>query len=375
MLIYILSFITSSIFCLLAERKFDHNKLLSNIYFIVAVIIVSIIAGLRDYTVGTDISTYGNYLFNAANKNSHLIDYIKLYPDIDLLYLVLNFIITRFFDNAHWLYFVIGILIYGFTLKGIIFYRRKISVSIGWLCFLFIFYGDTLNAMRQFIALAIVFWGFHFVLEKKYKKYIISVIIATLFHNTAIISIGIFLIYFILHKKNTLFVRIGMIFGSSVFILLYSQILNFFIKTGILNDRFTRYLDGGGGFQLNPFIIRLPFLIVILLYYSRFCKFETSKTDKLGDDADCVFIIIMLFIEIITAQMRAILPALYRISFYFGFYKIVGYSRIQHIMKGNEKVIMGAILIMYLSILWIYQNVLQGNNDIYPYTSEILRLQ
>lgn len=68
MLIYILSFITSSIFCLLAERKFDHNKLLSNIYFIVAVIIVSIIAGLRDYTVGTDISTYGNYLFNAANK-------------------------------------------------------------------------------------------------------------------------------------------------------------------------------------------------------------------------------------------------------------------------------------------------------------------
>lgn len=200
-------------------------------------------------------------------------------------------------------------------------------------------------------------------------------IIATLFHNTAIISIGIFLIYFILHKKNTLFVRIGMIFGSSVFILLYSQILNFFIKTGILNDRFTRYLDGGGGFQLNPFIIRLPFLIVILLYYSRFCKFETSKTDKLGDDADCVFIIIMLFIEIITAQMRAILPALYRISFYFGFYKIVGYSRIQHIMKGNEKVIMGAILIMYLSILWIYQNVLQGNNDIYPYTSEILRLQ
>lgn len=170
MLIYILSFITSSIFCLLAERKFDHNKLLSNIYFIVAVIIVSIIAGLRDYTVGTDISTYGNYLFNAANKNSHLIDYIKLYPDIDLLYLVLNFIITRFFDNAHWLYFVIGILIYGFTLKGIIFYRRKISVSIGWLCFLFIFYGDTLNAMRQFIALAIVFWGFHFVLEKKYKN-------------------------------------------------------------------------------------------------------------------------------------------------------------------------------------------------------------
>ena len=375
MLIYILGFFASGIFCLQGERKLDYNRKLSTIYFIITVICVSAIAGLRDYTIGTDIATYGNYLFNAALKNTHLVNYIKSYPEIDFLYLVLNYVISRFFDNAHWLYFIIGLLIYGFTLKGIIYYRRKISISMGWLCFLFIFYGDTLNAMRQFIAMAIVFWGFHYALEKKYKKYIIVVLLATLFHNTAIISFGIFGIYFILQKKNTLMVRIWLVFCSSAVFMLYSQMLNIFIQIGILNDRFTRYIDGDGGFQLNPLLIRLPFFILIFLYYKKFCKYETSKTDNLGSDADCVFIVIMLLIEIITAQMRAILPVLYRISFYFGYFKVVGYSRVQRIMKGNQKLFMGAVLIIYLLVLWIYQNVFQGNNDIYPYTSEILGLK
>lgn len=61
---------------------------------------------------------------------------------------------------------------------------------------------------------------------------------------------------------------------------------------------------------------------------------------------------------------------LYRVSMYFSMYELVAYSRVYTLTK--NKVFMGALLISYLVVLWIYQNVIQGNNEIYPYRLLIL---
>ena len=369
-MIYIVTFFISTIFVYLGD-KYKGNRIFSKVLLIAGVLFVSILAGVRDLSIGTDIKTYGEWLFKGASSGIGFFSFIKANSDIEPLFLALVYAVAKFFSDSHWLYFAIGLLQYGFTLAGIMNFRGKISVPYSWFCFLLIFYGDTLNAMRQFIALASAFWAFYYFFKGEYKKYVVWTIIAVLFHNTAIVSFFIAVIYFVLKNHNTFYTRVGIVVAALFATSLYSVLLQFFINVGLFSDKYTRYLGGSSGFSINPILIRLPFIILILVIYKQFCNYQSAKYQSL-EKYNTDFLIIMLIIEMLTAEMRALLPALYRISFCFGYAKCIAYSRIAKVHTKNERVIYSFTIIVFLIILWVYQNVLQGNNEIYPYTSIIL---
>lgn len=373
MIPYLLVFCSSILCCVIGEVFLKKNKYIAYIWFLLAVLIVASMAGLRDFTVGTDITTYGEYEFEAARKSSNLFQLIiERRINVEPFYTVLNYIVTRFTDNSHWLYFIIGMIVYGFTMLGLLNYRQAISISCGWMCFLLIFYSDTLNAMRQSIAMAILFWGFYFAIQKKYVKYSLTVMVAFMFHNTAIISFGIFLLYWILCKKDSVVFKSIMVLGAVIVTILYSYILEFLMDIGIFTDKYQMYLmEGGFGFEIKPILIRLPMVLLIWLYKEQFKRFYDDKNKT----AEGSLYIMLLIIEIVLMPLRSIVPALYRISFYFGYYKIVAYSRLYQIVKRNEKVLTWWGICGLLTIIWIYQNVIQGANEIYPFTSEIIGIR
>ena len=213
-MIYIITFFISTIFVYLGDR-YKGNRIFSKVLLIAGVLCVSVLAGVRDLAIGTDIKTYGEWLFKGASSGISFFSFIKANTDIEPLFLTLVYAVAKFFSDSHWLYFAIGLLQYGFTLAGIMNFRGKISVPYSWLCFLLIFYGDTLNAMRQFIALAIAFWAFYYFFKGEYKKYVVWTIIAVLFHNTAIVSFFIAVIYFVLKNHNTFYTRVGIEIGRA----------------------------------------------------------------------------------------------------------------------------------------------------------------
>lgn len=186
--------------------------------------------------------------------------------------------------------------------------------------------------MRQCIALAIAFWAFYYFIKEEYKKYVFWTIIAVLFHNTAIISFFIAAIYFALKNHNTFYTRFGIVFCTFFVTSLYSYFLQLFINIGLFSDKYTRYLVESSGFSINPILIRLPFIILILVIYKQFCNYQSAKYQSL-EKYNTDFLIIMLIIEMLTAEMRALLPALYRINFYFGYAKCIAYSRIAKVHK------------------------------------------
>ena len=223
--------------------------------------------------------------------------FIKANTDIEPLFLALVYAVAKFFSDSHWLYFAIGLLQYGFTLAGINNFRGKISVPYSWLCFLLIFYGDTLNAMRQFIALAIAFWAFNYFFKGEYKKYVVWTLIAVLFHNTVILSFLIAAVYYVLKNHNTFYIRVGIVVAALFATSLYSVFLQFFINVGLFSDKYTRYLGGSSGFSINPILIRLPFIILILVIYKQFCNYQSAKYQSL-EKYNTDFLIIMLIVYI-----------------------------------------------------------------------------
>lgn len=375
MLIYLGTFLLSYIFCYIGEKKIDsgnRQRIISIFFLTISVLIVSILAGVRDLNIGTDIWTYAEWLFRSGKKTNDLASYISNHTDIDILYLVFTYVISNIFNDSHWLYFFTGVIIYGFTLMGLLQYRKKCPTSFSWLIYLLIFYGDTLNAMRQSIAIAIGFWGMKFALKSDYKKFAFIILISILFHNSAIIFIGIALIYKLLNRYDFFEGRALILIISITLIVSYGKVLELLINLGIMNNRFERYMNGASGLQLNPILIRLPILLLIILLFKRFNMGEAAELNSLNNESEGYFYIFMLIIEILTAEMRAFIPALYRISFYFGIYKTIAYSRIVRVLNGKFRPIGYVLTLMFLVMLWYYQNVIQGNNQIFPYTSQIL---
>ncbi len=365
---YLIAFFISIISCYFGEKNIEKNTIVSRCFFVISVLMVSVLAGVRDFNIGTDVMTYGNYVFNASNACTNLVELMQNnVAEIETLYLVLNYVVSRFTNNVNWLYFIIGIITYSLIMLGLTKYKNYISITTGWACFLFLFYSETLNAIRQTIALAIVFWGFHYMLEKKYVQYVVITAVAVLFHVSSILSLITCAVYFILVKKDTFLTKTLIVGGCFVGIMLYSEILELLISIGILPDKFVRYYGTGFSFEINPTIIRLPFLLLMIIYYTQFCR-----GDKEHSKSEWSSYIIFLVLEMLFVQMRSIMPALYRASFYFGCYKLIAYGRLQKLMNKQSKTISAIIIGIYLLVVWYYQVVIQGNNGTYPYSSSIL---
>lgn len=393
----------------MGEREFRKRRWVSYPSIFLAVLGPVILAGARDFSIGLDISAYGNYVFETAYKYKSLAGFMRTHRNIESLYKVMAFAVSRFTDNPHWFYFLTALIICGCTMGGLFYYylRGWCPLTPAWACFLFILYGDTLNIMRQSIAVAIAFAAFPLFLEKKYLLYMAMQAAAILFHVTSIFTLCLPLIYLFMKVFHVKWIYIVVFFCGFAAIQLYSPLLTYLIRIHVLPAKFSRYLGTGVAFALNPTILRLPFLIPILYFFERFCSFEISdhvlrpitklrlirnysvkealttrfnwglKWRGVGGDGSRnsysvdpvlgIFVVFLLLLEICTVQLRSVLPALYRISYYFCYYRFIAYSRLTKILRRDNTVMVLLALFAYLCVLWYYQNVIQGNNCIYPY--------
>lgn len=89
MAIYFGTFIVSYLFCWYGERLSNHKKeKKAHVMLALAALVPSVLAGIRDYTIGTDIATYGHWLFIAAQNAKNPITFALSKTSIDFLYAV-----------------------------------------------------------------------------------------------------------------------------------------------------------------------------------------------------------------------------------------------------------------------------------------------
>lgn len=391
---YLIVFFLSIAICAAGERVLEKSTAAGALLCCVSSLFPVVLAGARDYTVGTDVSTYGNYVYKAACNSKDLRILLRSADQIEPLYTAFAYAVSRFTHNAHIFYLITALLICGFTMAGLWYYRRWCSITLGWACFLFLFYGETLNVMRQCLALAIVFAAFPLFLEKRYVLFAVLSQTAILFHVTGLISLLLPLLYVFLKKRPPHWLQFLLIAACIGVILFYSPLLGIALDIHLLPAKFSRYIAKGIPLSLNPTLLRLPFLIPILVLYDRFCGMEVSDETAAGDpgkkipsdqrSCGCMdsalsenskadvqalgmLVVVLLFMELCTVQLRSVQTALYRISYYYGYYRFIAYPRLVHILRREYKAAAAVLLILYLVVIWYYQNVIRGNNQIVPY--------
>jgi hypothetical protein len=331
------------------------------------VFIFSIIAAIRTYDIGTDISFYGNPVFYEARRMSFIDLFHRESGAIEPLYLLLAKLSAMVSNEPHFQYFLIEFLICGFVILRLMDLRDTHAMWVAVLLFNTFFYPSSLNYMRQSIAMAIVFFATRY-LDKNNIKFFLLVLLAACFHVTAVFGLTFWIIkqYLSIHRvqRHRLWYSFLLIMVLLIAVISLGKIINLIIGLGGFFSKFSRYeIMSFDGFQINPILIRLPFIFFILLFWNQYNKYKKEN----------FFLFLVMIIELILVELRAYSSTLYRFSLYYAYMKMVSMPNLlQSIKIKNNRKILGIIIAAIAAAVWFYQVVIQGNEGVYPYHSTIL---
>ena len=380
MVVYITCFFFSSLLFYFSKYL---NKRTRNVIDAIAIFIPCLIAGIRSNTVGTDVSVYLEPMVANAHNASSIREYmlsswrqgwvIRGVKDIEIGFSLLVFLIIKIFDSIYILQFVIQLL----TIVPIYIGLRKSNVNnlwLGMLTYFCMFYNNSLNIMRQSIAVAFIFLAFQYLFNSEKIKFIIGLIVACLFHNSALLGILILLIYEFLgvkifKKENTYKTE-----SKRLLILTIAGIAILFIQNLIVKimgmiglSAYVHYIMGDLTFLPNQLIIRLPILILSVIYKEKLYQEENDKF---------YFYVCCIIYTIVFSQFASVNSFSYRIAMTFSIFQI---SFIPCVASIPSKIKLSyskhfkfnrLIMFLYLLAWWSYYCLLKTDSTL-PYTTNL----
>ena len=245
--------------------SFSNRKEIKRIEY-TALISYLIFYGLRGY-IFTDCFQYHRF-FESVDFSvfKNYLEYL-----FEPGYIFANLII-RFFTKEAFVFQFIWVLIDVILLHKILKRETKEYFLLSFALLIPFFDGVQINLFRNIKAILIFFWAIQYIRERKLTKYIISILIASSFHLTAILYIPI---YFIINRNVHKLLLISSLFAITFYFIGLGGILNiFFSIAGSLGGKFVRiteaYINSAvdAGFTFG-FIFRLFLLSSLLILYKK----------------------------------------------------------------------------------------------------------
>jgi hypothetical protein len=256
--------------------------------------LIFLVSALRSSTIGTDTPTYVAFYDQIIGELPELPPLAKPFKGYEpgfILYVV--FVRLVFGSNSQWL-LVTTSLIVTFSICYL-FYKNSPAPFLSLIIYiLFMCWFDQMNVMRTALACSIVFIGFDQLKQKRYFRFILSVIFASCFHRAALIFILLIPLRFIKVTKKNLY-----IFGG-VGALLSALCRPFFFLLVKFLPNYSGYLEkfSGTNFFGAVFMLAVPLTIIFsfLMVFSRVHpKFPKTEVFPLSPDFSFLFKILCLF--------------------------------------------------------------------------------
>ena len=367
-------YILCCLFCLCfsyrAEKALNDNKKIGFITCsVLAVLLPTALAGCRDYSIGVDINIYVRPSFKYALQYNSLISFLKFnaawYKSVDVLFAILVYVVSRFTVNCHWVLFAVSSLINGFFYIGFVRMRKYIKIWFGMAMFLLYYYIPSLNIMRQMLAAAIMFYSFSFLLEKKYTKYTIGVVIAALFHSSGLFGLIYLFIYKYLKGKYKFVKGLALMTIATVTFVFLPQLVSILVHVGVFPTKYLNYVSGDlQGSKINIILIALNVSRLLIVALNAKVLLKNSHNNELL--MQCGLLDFMLYFLKVYSEYAS------RLNLYTGpaFCLLAGQLP-KVATKMHSKKFYTAFLWGIGFIYWIYSFVVQGYHDAIPFVFSI----
>lgn len=371
LLIYVATFLIAIYFSWRYQKKIkndEYNKDINNVdlkkskrtnmYYGIMVIFVPVfISSIRWYT-GTD---FNNYLLRLrVSQNFNLSEFTNITNEP--LYGLLNYIANLLFAGRDWsIFFLSSLIIMFFIFLTITYYEKYLSIPLSLFIYFMLYYLLTYNIVRQMIAVSIILFSYRYIMEHKFAKYVIWVIIASLFHKSAIVCIFFYLLSF---KKDNGSKYMKYLFYLIICIspVIIGPILQLIENLGFISlysDRYDIEFNGiGFGFLLDVIPAVVPALIFRKNIRNRNPEFD-----------------ILINISLLTIPLRMMGYYQYwaiRLMHFSSIVQIILIPiLIQSIKSKRERVICYIFFIAMYLIYFIYNFVINNDGEVFPYQSII----
>ena len=186
MIEYILLIVALSILCAYGRSKWA---------FLLAFVMLLVIGGMRDVSVGTDSKNYMEYFQQYVNDPS------SLYHTNEPFYLLLQFISVLLGWGYGGLQFI-SMFIMLITLFFVI-SKWSINPVYSVLCYVLLyFFFYSFNTTRQFLAIPFVLLSYYYIINRNWLYYTLCLVAAIMFHYSAAISIVAVPLYYLNIRRD-----------------------------------------------------------------------------------------------------------------------------------------------------------------------------
>lgn len=356
LIFYLVSFTLSSLLIYFAQF---FRKKIKPIYILLVILGLSIpfvISGFR-YGVGTDFFNYLGIYFR--NINVSFKDYIT-----DGNYELGFFLIMKvasFFNNDQLIFVISSFIILIFIYLSIEDNRENSSILLSYLIYIFVFFPISFNIIRQSIAISIILFAYKYIFKKDFKRFLILVTFASLFHITALLVIPVYFLFNYgdnTHKKPKKIYRSIFIIFVLVVSIFYEEFINILsnLKVFARYDIYAAEIE----FGLNrEFILKFLIFIVIMIFFRK----KLIKINMRNE-----FYIYALIIDLIITYIGFFNPFVKRIALYFSVTSIFLLPSLLNIFKNRiEKFVAGWLLLIYAYGYFVIVYYILGYANVIPY--------
>ena len=302
----------------------------------------------RNQYVGTVDSHryYNNWLFLRDLPRSMLGNYLQN-SEMDTGYLVVVWALSHIFPNPQFV-FIFSAILFVIAVCNFI-YKNSEDVCLSVVMFVCLgLYTFMVQGLRQAVAMCICLFALELYKNKKYVRFVLLVLLATLFHKTAIIFLLVgFLRLLKMEWKSYTFVGLASatVLAGSGYIVEWSKVL-------FKEETYTTAAQAGG------FIATAIYVLILVVSFI----FATKKQKKEDDFTLFFYITYMGFFSYLLRYVE--LAILERISYYFLFGQIILLPKILGNFDNKVRNIVKTIVIILCVLLLAYR---LSTSDLTPF--------
>ncbi len=298
----VLLYFTVGVSCILAAKNAKKRPKFS-FWFIV--IVLSLLAGLRHASVGIDTPAYVDLLSQLETGWKNALNNID-----EKGFILLSYLMAQITDGYTWLLLAFAFITNFFIVKRL--FEARDYISFPWAIFIYYcqYYFMTFNIMRQWIALAIIFYFSKYIGEEKKGtlKFVIAVIIATLMHKTSLLALAIVLIYYFVKKSKNIYQTLAKIITVVVTPILLISLYLFILS------RYPSYKIEFNGDISYINVLRVG--VILLLLFFCVIRRKQIKLGQIQETAEEAAIRKRMSFETVVALVGSVLTLLVAFSRY-----------------------------------------------------------
>lgn len=279
----------------------------------ISLFVLNLFMGLRSPSVGCDLPRYIYRYMNAESMLEHPFE--KAYNYLN--YFFSELIHAQFQSFLFFTTFITCLALFFIFLR----YSRDTSFSV----ILYITIGMfsmALSGIRQTLAMSIVWLSVYFVEKRRFILFSLFVLLASSFHNSAIVFLITFFLWgYCLSRKQCL-----VIFLMTLSTFFFRNSFNSFVR--LLQPIKYDYIDLSVGYDINVLVLFVPILITFFCFW--FQEYDCNEKCDCQDSFFFIFSCLNIFFLILSLSNNQV----GRLSFYFN---IGNCLLIPSVIKKQEK--------------------------------------